>query len=544
MINIISNQEHCRRRWEKTEIQFKKNKEQDIPLKEENKSITVQLELARNQLDNALRKRPNYEKRIKYLEQQLHAINALLNDSELTDIKGLDRNTIIRMTDVGVAEIYEEKVEDFKQHNLGRKSLIPSDFDDSAEETMETHLFRAASNVKTSKKRKLSVEEIQSEKKRSTDITFSTKPLVTISPEKSMIEHKELPKPVIYKEKAPVIEDSLENRENVQPSAPLRDNHPAFRYPHNLIPKKEINPGKCRVCKKGIGFQKLFYRCQDCNIKCHEDCKIYISKTCVVDTDKIKLGEVISNQSSIKVPKFIVDCIKEIEKRGLVESGLYRVSGTIKEINDLKKKIRRNHEIDLSKICDIHVLTCILKFYLRELSEPLITRQYHAMFLECGEKNNLPRAYKLIDSLPIENRHTLAYIFIHFRKVARVQENLMDFKALARVLGPTIIGHGVLNPTNKRMYDETRIQPMLMELLFGISDDFWNILLENNNGSSSNQKNQLTSYLENDKSKTDTTLTSSPLLGYIDGIHSNKRRAWQPQYPVTSKNLIEKLGKK
>ncbi|KAF1744010.1 hypothetical protein MXB_3283, partial [Myxobolus squamalis] len=541
MINFISNQEQCRRQWEKTEAKLKKITIEDIPLREENKSISVQLELARNQLDIALRKRPNYEKRIQYLEQQLHAIGALLNDSDFSELKGLDRNALIQMTNIVQDELEDEKNDTRNIKKLGRKSLIPSDYDDSSEETMETHLVRAASNVRKPCKRFFPADEIPAKRISTETVDSSEPPIITISPEKiSPRKHERCPVAEIQNLRKKSIHDS-HNKENSRPSAPFRADHPGFRAspidkrpenleksrlypeitdinddanytlvetylskPHNLIKKKEIKPGKCSICKKGIGFQKIFYRCQDCCIKCHEDCKQFVSQMCSVDSDKM-------------------DCVKEIEKRGLTEQGLYRVSG-ICLIWYLYY-----YYYNKSKINDIHLLTNLLKIYIRDLSEPLITRKYHSIFLACGEKNDLARIYKLIDSLPIANRHTLAFLCIHFRKVARTHENLMDFKGLARILGPTIISHACLNPTNTQMYEDTRLQPILMELLFGISDDYWNVILSNPDTSNTTNKNGISSFFEHDNSKIEVSAKNSPLLGRIDGIHN--RRKPNPQYP-------------
>lgn len=183
----------------------------------------------------------------------------------------------------------------------------------------------------------------------------------------------------------------------------------------------------------------------------------------------------------------------------------------------------------------------MLKLFLRELSEPLITRQLHAAFMECGEKNDLPRVYKLIDTLPIPNRHTLAFVFLHLRKVARVQENLMDFKALARVLGPTIVGHACLNPTGPRMYEDTRIQPMLMELFLGISDEYWHVILGIDE-SCMLQRSVNSPVAESEKSKYESSMMNSPILGRID--RNNRRKNWDPQYPISKTQLAQWSARK
>ncbi|KII74168.1 Rac GTPase-activating protein 1 [Thelohanellus kitauei] len=443
---------------------------------------TVQLELARNQLNHALRKRTEYEKRIRYLEQQMLSIQAHLNDVDPSDLHGLDRDAIIRMTDVGSQDFQEKLI----KAPVGRKSVIPSDLDDSAEETMETQLVRAASNAR-SFKRKIN-EDTETPRKTSSETSFNS-----IQSHYSPIPIQELPKPSVN------FNSGVSNHIDM--------NSPTYSY--HTEPES---------AKSNLTEHKLYPDIQS------------TASSAVLPITNVENNKPITTYASK------VKILAEIEKRGLSEQGLYRVSGSIKEIKELKAKIRRKTEVDFSKISDIHTLTHLVKLYLRELSEPLVTRQLHAAFLECGEKNDLPRVYKLIDTLPVENRHTLAYVILHLRRVARVQENLMDFKSLARVMGPSIVGHACLNPSNSRLYEDTRIQPMLMELFLGISDDYWCVIL----GVESSyhlQRSVLTPVIDSDRNKTNaTTLNNSPLLGRIDKVN-RKRLIGDPQYPVTSKDV-------
>ena len=43
------------------------------------------------------------------------------------------------------------------------------------------------------------------------------------------------------------------------------------------------------------------------------------------------------NKEGLKVPAFVTACIEEVEKRGLDEMGIYRVSGTTSDVQRIRK---------------------------------------------------------------------------------------------------------------------------------------------------------------------------------------------------------------
>ena len=55
-----------------------------------------------------------------------------------------------------------------------------------------------------------------------------------------------------------------------------------------------------------------------------------------------------------KVPVLIVRCVREVERRGLTDVGVYRISGAEKDIKDIKDKFLRGKNPDLV----IH--TCVM----------------------------------------------------------------------------------------------------------------------------------------------------------------------------------------
>jgi len=50
------------------------------------------------------------------------------------------------------------------------------------------------------------------------------------------------------------------------------------------------------------------------------------------------------------------------------------------------------------------------------------------------------------------NRDTLAFLVLHFKRVAEVTENKMTLNSLAKILGPTIVGYRVQTPLQRSSF--------------------------------------------------------------------------------------------
>lgn len=93
------------------------------------------------------------------------------------------------------------------------------------------------------------------------------------------------------------------------------------------------------------------------------------------------------SQTSPMIPSIVVHCVNEIEQRGLTETGLYRISGCDRTVKELKEKFLRVKSVPLlSKVDDIHAVCSLLKDFLRNLKEPLLTFRLNKTFMEAAGK--------------------------------------------------------------------------------------------------------------------------------------------------------------
>jgi Rho GTPase-activating protein RGD1 len=98
------------------------------------------------------------------------------------------------------------------------------------------------------------------------------------------------------------------------------------------------------------------------------------------------LDEVLSRENST-LPLIVAQCVIAVDQFGMTSEGIYRVSGTTSNLAKLKQLFDFEPEnIDFRTptgfFGDIHAVAGILKQYLRELPEPLLTKEYYKDFIE------------------------------------------------------------------------------------------------------------------------------------------------------------------
>ncbi|KAK9391427.1 breakpoint cluster region protein [Crotalus adamanteus] len=159
----------------------------------------------------------------------------------------------------------------------------------------------------------------------------------------------------------------------------------------------------------------------------------------------VKIGVVTKRERS-KVPYIVRQCVEEIERRGMEEVGIYRVSGVATDIQALKAAFDINNK-DVSVMMsemDVNAIAGTLKLYFRELPEPLFTDELYPNFAE-GIALSDPVAKEscmlnLLLSLPEPNLVTFLFLLDHLKRVAEKENiNKMSLHNLATVFGPTLL---------------------------------------------------------------------------------------------------------
>lgn len=146
--------------------------------------------------------------------------------------------------------------------------------------------------------------------------------------------------------------------------------------------------------------------------------------------------------------KFVRKCINYIETKGVTQEGVYRTVGSNIQVQKLLNAFfdpTNPGDVDLhSSDWDIKTITSALKFYLRSLSEPLMTYSLHRDLMCAAKSDNLDfrltEIHSLTYKLPEKNREMLEMLIKHLVNVcSHSEDNLMTPSNMAVIFGPTLL---------------------------------------------------------------------------------------------------------
>uniref|UniRef100_A0A8D0D0H7 BCR activator of RhoGEF and GTPase n=1 Tax=Sander lucioperca TaxID=283035 RepID=A0A8D0D0H7_SANLU len=173
---------------------------------------------------------------------------------------------------------------------------------------------------------------------------------------------------------------------------------------------------------------------------------------------------IVTKRERSKVPLIVRQCVEEIERRGMDEVGIYRVSGVATDIQALKAAFDSNNR-DVSVMMremDVNAIAGTLKLYFRELPEPLFTDELYPNFAGgIALSDSVAKEscmLNLLLSLPEPNLVTFVFLLDHLKRVAENESiNKMSLHNLATVFGPTL-----LRPSEKDSKISNSSQPISM----------------------------------------------------------------------------------
>ena len=148
------------------------------------------------------------------------------------------------------------------------------------------------------------------------------------------------------------------------------------------------------------------------------------------------------------VPLIVTKVLREIDRRGLRQLGLYCTSGSFR----MKQALRDSFEADCSAalvsdedVPDVSILAALLKDYFSQLPEPLLTNDLYEDLVSAARHNasddtRRQRLFSVLQDLPEINLSTARVLFRHFRLVLQNSiSNKMNAEALSKVMGPVLL---------------------------------------------------------------------------------------------------------
>ncbi|KAM6039855.1 unconventional myosin-IXb isoform 1-T2 [Theristicus caerulescens] len=209
----------------------------------------------------------------------------------------------------------------------------------------------------------------------------------------------------------------------------------------------------CEHCSSYIWPMEKACLCSVCKLTCHKKCMSKIQSSCTScgkkndqDAETRHFGVCVSSLTSERnsVPIVMEKLLEYVEMHGLYTEGIYRKSGSANRMKELKQLLQADPNSVKLENYPIHTITGILKQWLRELPDPLMTSAQYNDFLRAVElpekQEQLCAIYSVLEQLPQANHNTLERLIFHLVKVALIEDvNRMSPNALAIVFAPCLL---------------------------------------------------------------------------------------------------------
>ncbi|XP_058449995.1 ralA-binding protein 1 [Malaya genurostris] len=145
---------------------------------------------------------------------------------------------------------------------------------------------------------------------------------------------------------------------------------------------------------------------------------------------------------TVNLPLVVRDCIDYLQEHGLQSDQIYKVEAVKTKLQQLKKSYN-NREGSCIKEFDIPTACGLLKSFLRELPEPILTTDLSTRFEEAASHSQVSQQEQelvsLVEQLPSCHRTLLAWIILHLDAVTQNEiHTKMNAQNIAMLLSPIL----------------------------------------------------------------------------------------------------------
>ncbi|XP_037095081.1 rho GTPase-activating protein 6-like isoform X1 [Syngnathus acus] len=155
-----------------------------------------------------------------------------------------------------------------------------------------------------------------------------------------------------------------------------------------------------------------------------------------------------------QVPKVVELCCQHLENHGLQTVGIFRVGSSKKRVRQMREELDQGWELHLDEQHSVHDVAALLKEFLRDMPDPLLTRELYTAFINTTllERAEQQKAIQLLMFLlPPCNCDTLHRLLSLLSAVAAHADDMLDEEGhkkpgnkmtslnLATILGPNLL---------------------------------------------------------------------------------------------------------
>jgi hypothetical protein len=159
----------------------------------------------------------------------------------------------------------------------------------------------------------------------------------------------------------------------------------------------------------------------------------------------------LSQREGRKIPRIVAKSCQFLEDTATDVQGLLRVSAVKDDVEALKNEIDRYGDADYSRAESPHVIGGVLKLFLRQLPDPLLTTAKYSAFIKAGKlqdnEERISEFKKLLSELPECHYLTFQRMIKLCVKLDEKREvNKMTAYNISTVLGPNLLYGTDMNP--------------------------------------------------------------------------------------------------
>ncbi|PRP89238.1 hypothetical protein PROFUN_02112 [Planoprotostelium fungivorum] len=145
-----------------------------------------------------------------------------------------------------------------------------------------------------------------------------------------------------------------------------------------------------------------------------------------------------------EIPYIVKVCTEFIEGHALKLEGIFRLSGSQVQIDQLRAAFDAGEQVVLDKDINPHTVAGLMKLYFRNLPEPLLTFPLYSNFIGAQSAPNRSvrlRSFRsLVEILPRNNYNLLKYLLVFLIEVSKHSAvNKMGVPNLATVFAPNLL---------------------------------------------------------------------------------------------------------
>ncbi|KFP07280.1 Protein FAM13A, partial [Calypte anna] len=163
------------------------------------------------------------------------------------------------------------------------------------------------------------------------------------------------------------------------------------------------------------------------------------------NTFGVPLETLTQNTNQCGVPFLVSQMVEYLEVCGLEHVGIFRTSGSVNKIKELKQKYNQGEKVDLFNDGDVDSVASLLKLFLKELPVAVFPDNICSGLLKTFQEHKIHTTEcivylrQLLRSLPKAHQHLLEFLFVFLLKVASHSAvNFMTLENLAIVFGPAL----------------------------------------------------------------------------------------------------------